>query len=644
MCGIAGQVSWSGTVEVPAVSKMLKTLHHRGPDRNGYFFADSHGNRMLRQGDCPDPGGIPFSPSLAFGHARLSILDIAGGVQPLANEDETVWVTFNGEIYNQNELRVRLKACGHRFATSHSDTEVIVHAYEEWGDDCLLMFRGMFAFAIADFRKQRLLLARDRFGVKPLYYRMGGADFVFASELGAVYAALKVRPNIDVQSLSDYLLYQYIPAPATIYCGIAKLMPGEGCVVDLLRHDIRTFAYWNGEEAEPSKTENVNVLTEELLELLRESVRLRMVADVPVGAFLSGGVDSASVVALMREIAPKQELRTFSIGFHEDEYNELDGARFIAERYGTNHQDCLLSADVLNLLPALARSLDEPLADPSLLPTYLVSKMAAEKLKVVLSGDGGDEAFAGYSRYSRAMLFDRMTAPFPHMLRKGVAKALSPIAGHGLIREIIKRLPLSTGEYYSLGICHYEPDELKAIFTKTAQVHISRSKDCIIADSIDSSSRSSLINSLRFVDIRSYLPGAVLAKVDRASMAWSLEVRSPFLDHRLHEFAAKLPPRLLISGGIKKIMLKRAMSHHLPTDFLNRPKKGFGLPLDGWFRSADGQKIINDALNPGSEIAKWLNMAWVERLRDDHARGNKNAGFRLWSLLILEYWLRGQTE
>lgn len=644
MCGIVGQVSWSGTVDVPAISNMLKILHHRGPDQNGYLFADLRGNQMLRQGDCPHPDDIPFSPILAFGHARLSILDIAGGAQPLANEDETVWVTFNGEIYNHDELRVRLKSCGHRFATSRSDTEVIVHAYEEWGDDCLLMFRGMFAFAIADFRKQRLLLARDRFGVKPLYYHIGSSGFVFASELGAVRSALGVRPEVDAQSLSDYLLYQYIPAPATIYCGIVKLMPGECCSVDLLRHEIRTTAYWDGEEAEPPRTEGVSVLTEELLELLRESVRLRMVADVPVGAFLSGGVDSASVVALMREIAPKQELRTFSIGFHEDEYNELDGARYIAERYGTNHQDCLLSADVLGLLPALARSLDEPLADPSLLPTYLVSKMAAEKLKVVLSGDGGDEAFAGYGRYSRTMLFERLTAPFPHLLRKVVAKALSPIAGHGLLREFIKRLPLSTGEYYSLGICHYEPDELKAIFNKTLQVQISRNKDCIIAEAIDSSSHSSLVNSLRFVDIRSYLPGAVLAKVDRASMAWSLEVRSPFLDHRLHEFAAKLPPRLLISGGIKKIMLKRAMSHHLPADFLNRPKKGFGLPLDGWFRSVDGQKIINDALNPGSVIAEWLNMAWVERLRDDHSRGNINAGFRLWSLLILEYWLKGQSE
>ena len=530
MCGIAGLVTWGETVDPMAVSRMLKILHHRGPDQNGYLFADLCGNRMLRQGDCPRAEDIPFFPNLTLGHARLSILDIAGGAQPLANEDETVWVTFNGEIYNHHELRERLKECGHRFATSHSDTEVIVHAYEEWGDDCLLMFRGMFAFAIADFRRKRLLLARDRFGVKPLYYHMGSSGFTFASELGAVRAALGVRPELDMQSLSDYLLYQYIPAPATIYNGFTKLMPGECCVVDLLRYDITNFSYWRGEEATTPRTECVDDLTEELLDLLRESVRLRMVADVPVGAFLSGGVDSASVVALMREIAPGQELRTFSIGFHEDEFNELDGARYIANRYGTIHQDCLLSSEVLKILPELARSLDEPLADPSFLPTYLVSKMASDKLKVVLSGDGGDEAFAGYDRYSRTMLFDRLTAPFPHLLRKGIARALFPVAGCGLLRDIARRLPLSTGEYYSLGICHYEPDELKKIFTRTALEQIPRSRDFIIADAIDSSNQSSLVNNLRYADIRTYLPGAVLAKVDRASMAWSLEVRSPFLD------------------------------------------------------------------------------------------------------------------
>lgn len=642
MCGIAGTVSWNGAADPESVGRMLEVLHNRGPDQRGYLVADLSGSTLQRQGTPPQPGELSFAPTLALGHARLAILDIAGGVQPLANEDANVWVVFNGEIYNHAELRERLIRHGHRFATSHSDTEVIVHAYEQWGDDSLLMLRGMFAFAILDLRSKRLLLARDRFGVKPLYYQRSASGFRFASELSSLRVALGTRPELDLQSLSDYLLYQYIPAPATIYRDTAKLLPGEYCVVDLDTGEVTASPYWRGDESHPLRTESEERLTEELIALLRESVALRMVADVPVGAFLSGGVDSASVVALMRELAPGRELRTFSIGFDQEEFDELDGARFVAERFGTLHRERRLGSEVLGMLPALARALDEPLADPSFLPTYLVSEMAAEDVTVALSGDGGDEAFAGYTRYARTLLFDRLTAPVPFLLRKGVAKALSPCAGTGLLGEVVKRLPLTTGEYYALGICHYEPAELSAIFTRETLAQIPRGRDRMIAGLIDSPAEGALINRLRGADIRSYLPGAVLAKVDRASMAWSLEVRSPLLDHRVHEFVSKLPPRLLLGGGVKKYLLKKAMAHHLPQEFMNRPKKGFGLPLDQWFRTPNGEKVVREALNGDSHLASWLRMDWVERMMRDHCAGKRNAGFKLWSLVILEHWLRGE--
>jgi asparagine synthase (glutamine-hydrolysing) len=640
MCGIAGIVSWDGVANPESVAKMLEVLHHRGPDRKGYLVADLNGKSVQSQVAPPQLNELPFAPSLAVGHARLSILDISGGVQPLANEDESIWVVFNGEIYNHLELRERLTLHGHCFATSHSDTEVIVHAYEQWGLDSLLMFRGMFAFAILDLHRKRLLLARDRFGVKPLYYRNSPSGITFASELSAIKGVWGEQPELDLQSLSDYLLYQYIPAPATVYRDTAKLAPGECCVIDLVTRDVSTSPYWSGDAAVPLRTESEEQLTEELVELLRESVSLRMVADVPVGAFLSGGVDSASVVALMRELAPGQQLRTFSIGFDQEEFDELDGARYISERFGTLHRERRLGCEVLDMLPALVCALDEPLADPSFLPTYLVSQMAAEDVTVALSGDGGDEAFVGYQRYTRALLFNRLTAPVPLPLRKAAAKVLSPCVGAGLLGEVVKRLPLTVGEYYALGICHYEPAELSAIFTPEALAQIPRGSDRQISGFIDSPANGGLINRLRCADIRSYLPGAVLAKVDRASMAWSLEVRSPFLDHRVHEFVSRLPGHLLLGNGIQKYLLKRAVSHQLPWDFLNRPKKGFGLPLDQWFRTTRGERLVREALNGESLLARWLKMDWIERMRADHCAGRRNAGFKLWSLLILEYWLR----
>lgn len=643
MCGIAGIVHFDGRpIDAARLTKMIRQLRHRGPDGHGYLFSDRRGKYRVVTGSDSRGGDSGFVPTLAIGHARLSIIDLEGGFQPLSNEDGSVWVTFNGEIYNHSELRDRLAQLGHKFRTSHCDTEVIVHAYEEWGKDCLSLFRGMFSLCLVDFAKQRLILARDRLGVKPLYFSANNRSLIFASELTAVSQGLDSKQEIDPQSLSDYLIYQYIPAPSTIYKEIKKLIPGTYMEFDMRTGDSSDHkSYWELHRQEPAVDYNEEKASEELLDLLCESVRLRMVADVPVGAFLSGGVDSASVVALMREASPGTELRTFSIGFEEREFNELDGARFIAERFGTVHEECIMGMDSLDLIPEIARSLDEPLADSSILPTYLVSKMAAAHLKVVLSGDGGDEAFGGYPRYRRALLFHNLIEPLPLIMRKLSSNILMPFSSYGALREIAVRLPLTLGRFYARGVCFFTPEELCQIMRPHVLDQISIRDASWLYQMIDGQKDAGALHRLRFADMASYLPGAVLTKVDRASMAWSLEVRSPFLDHKIHEFSAGLPSHALISGRIQKYILKKALAGHLPKHYLERPKKGFGVPLDNWFRTRKGLGIIRETLSPDSYLSDWIDMENVAALIASHKEGHINGGFKIWSLLMLEHWLRG---
>lgn len=612
MCGIAGIVSLDGRpVHEAELRRMCGAMVHRGPDGEGLFVDGQVG----------------------LGMRRLSIIDLEGGQQPAFNEDGSVVVVFNGEIYNYRALARELAARGHAFRTA-SDTEVIVHQYEEDGVDCVEALRGMFAFAAWDARSRRLVVARDRLGIKPLYYVEAGGRLAFASELKVLLELPEVARQIDWQAASHYLAFLTTPESRSIVAGVKKLPPAHRLVVS--GGVVRVERYWDV-AFRPQVGRTADSFVEELRALLDEAVRLHMVSDVPVGAFLSGGIDSAAVVAHMTRHATAPVM-TFSIGFAEAGFDELAEARRIARAFGTEHHEAVVRPNVLAILDDLAYWLDEPFGDSSAIPTFMVSELAARHVKVVLSGDGGDELFAGYDRYV-VEARERVWRLLPWPMRS----ALGSLAG--ALPEGVR------GRRYLRHVCL--PDSARyldavTLFPKAAQRRLLRPEAyAAIGDYDPSDDLASVLaatpvhwlSSLQAADLRRYLPLDILTKVDRMSMAHSLETRPPLLDHRLVEFAATIPAEVQFHQGVTKSVFRRALEGVLPEETLHRPKRGFAIPLGAWFRGEVGSYVADLLLSPSSHVASFFEPRELRRLvtaRD----ARESLALDLWSLVSLELWCR----
>ena len=629
MCGIAGIMDSTGRrpIDADLLRRMTDRIAHRGPDGSGFHLA----------------------PGIGLGHRRLAIIDVAGGQQPLFNEDGTVAITFNGEIYNFQELMTELTSKGHRFRT-HSDTEVIVHAWEEWGEACLQRLRGMFAFALWDERQEILFLARDRLGKKPLYYaRLDDGRVLFGSELKALLVCPDLRRDLDPTAIEDYFAYGYVPESKSIYRSVGKLPPAHYLTVRRGRAMPAPQAYWDLSFGEPVAIDAAQA-AEELVARLGEAVKIRLISEVPLGAFLSGGVDSSAVVALMAgAIDP---VNTFSIGFKQAAFDESAYAERVARQYRTRHLGRIVDADDFDFVGRLATIYDEPFADSSAIPTFRVCALARERVTVALSGDGGDELFAGYRRYRwhqreeqirdlvpaglRRVVFGTLGRIYPKLdwaPRRFRAKAtFAELAGDsldGYFRNISMLNDEARGRLFSAGFKR----ELQGYQAKEQL-----ERHFAAAPTDDPLSRA------QYADIKTYLPGDILTKVDRASMASSLEVRAPFLDHRFAEWSARLPAALKLHGGEGKHVLKRGLAPLLPQDILHRAKQGFSVPLAAWFRGPLRDRMRADLTGPRLRETGWFDDAHIAGAIDQHASGLRDHSQLLWSLLIFSSFLRDVHE
>jgi asparagine synthase (glutamine-hydrolysing) len=629
MCGIAGMIETRGRpVEASLARRLCDALVHRGPDDEGYYL----------------------NGPVALGQRRLAILDLAGGHQPMSNEDATVWVTFNGEIYNFEELRQRLEGFGHRFATC-SDTEVIVHAYEQYGADCVKKLRGMFAFALWDQPRQTLLLARDRVGKKPLFYTEVDGQWVFASELQALLQHPGLAREVHWAALDDYLTYGYVPAPKTIFRGVHKLLPAHWLTLRLRPGesdgpDVHIERYWQL-AYEPKLTLSEEDAADGLLEVLREAVRLRMIADVPLGALLSGGIDSSFVVALMSQLSDRS-VRTFSIGFDDQEFNELPHARRVAERCGTDHHELIVRPNALEVLPTLVRHYGEPYADSSAIPSYYVAKLTREHVKVALNGDGGDECFAGYERYAGGLMADRygripaairtlaieplsrlIPTSAPRRSRLRQARRFLEVAGQPSPQRYLRWIGyVPTMEKAAL----YSPDFQEQLAGHRAEAWLLEMWDRLTAAGLGP------LDRMLALDVESYLPYDLLVKMDIATMANSLEARSPFLDHHVMEFCARLPASYKLRGMRLKHLLKKAGAGLLPPETLIRRKMGFGVPVGDWMRGELRSWMEDLLLSPRALKRGYFQPESLRQVVDRHLEGREDRSFELWALLWLELW------
>lgn len=616
MCGIAGILAREGNAaDVAAVRRMSAALVHRGPDGAG-FHADG---------------------PIALAHRRLSIIDLSeAGRQPMTNEDGSVVIVVNGEIYNHAELRRELEAKGHTFK-SHSDSEVVAHLYEEHGADTPALLRGMFAIAVWDRPRRRLLLARDRYGEKPIYYAAGPHGVAFASELGALLCLPGVGHDVDLAALDAYLALQYVPHPWTIYAGVKKLPPGH--LVLLAPGETPSPRPYRTIDHTPRFTDEEEA-TREVRRVVEESVRMRLMSDVPLGAFLSGGVDSSIVVACMAR-ASSRPVKTFSIGFAEKSQSELPYARLVAERWGTDHHEEIVRPDMVSLLPTIVRHHGEPFGDPSAVPTKVLSEVTRRHVTVALSGDAGDESFGGYRRYvwaHVAHLIDRL----PRAARVGVAKLLGALPGGRMrwVREYGAHLAESEASRYLRFVCHFSAGEKGALYEPELAARFAKDATAERFAAILAASRAGDdVSRLMELDVRTYLPDDILVKVDVASMAHSLEVRAPLVDHHVMELAAAIPGSLKLRGLTGKHILKRAFADSVPEKILTRAKKGFSLPLRRWFLG-DLETFARDTLlSTRARQRGVFRPAAVEDLLDRHRRGEDH-GDRLWNLLVLELWYR----
>ena len=618
MCGIAGILRVDGA---PAGADLLRAMTgaiaHRGPDGDGFF--------------CEGPVGL--------GHRRLAIIDLATGDQPMAAGDGSVVVIFNGEIYNFRELRRELEIRGVTFRTT-SDTEVILQAYQAWGVDCLPRLRGMFAFALWDKRRRRLFLARDRVGIKPLVYAWDGRRLLFGSEIKALLEDRRLPREIDWEALRDFLTLHYIPGPQTIFRAVRKLPPASYLLLDLDRAEPEIHRYWDlrfAPDPRPSEAEWL----EGLRWHLTDAVRSHLVSDVPIGAFLSGGVDSSTVVALMAQ-ATEGRVRTFSIGFDDADFDELRHAREVARRYDTQHFEYVVKPNALDTLPRLAWQFDEPFADSSALPTYYVSKITREHVTVALSGDGGDENFVGYTRYARAAQLHERLDTFPAALARPLlrlAARLLPAGARG--QGYLDMLGSGPVDRYFKLMAYQRSETLRTLLSPGAREHVEPAVTPALFRRLAAEGRApDYASTLQYVDMHCYLPEDILTKVDRTSMAVSLETRVPLLDHVLMEYVATMPTALKFSRGAGKVILKRAMAGDLPAGILERRKMGFGLPIASWFRG-ELSDYVRDVLDGRRTRQRGLvDPRAVSALLDEHQGGGRDRSSQIWALLALEEWAR----
>jgi len=627
MCGIVGIVDLKGPSEIDRdlLHRMNETQYHRGPDA----------------------GGLHVEPGVGFGHRRLSIIDLASGKQPMLNEDKTVVVTFNGEIYNFPELSIELKKCGHQFKT-HSDTEVIVHAWEEWGEDCVKRFRGMFAFAVWDRNKKILFLARDRLGKKPLYYTtLPDGKFVFGSELKSLLIHPALSREIEQTAVEDYFALGYVPDPKSIFKAIHKLPPAHTLVVKKDSGATYPKEYWDI-VFEPVYHRTEQELQGELIERLREAVDIRLMSEVPLGAFLSGGVDSSAIVAMMAQLNPGEKVNTCSIGFGDPKFNETEFAQMVADRYKTNHYLQQVDSNDFDLIDKLANMYDEPFADSSAIPTYKVCELARKRVTVALSGDGGDENFAGYRRHRWHMNEERVRGLLPAGLRKPVFGFLgetypkmdwAPKVFRA--KSTFQALAKDSFEAYMHSISVVVDGLRSKLFSPGFRKQLGGYHAVeVFKYHAQRSSAKDPLSLIQYIDMKTYLPGDILVKVDRASMAHSLEVRVPILDHVFMEWVAKLAPNTKLRGQEGKYIFKKALESHLPDDVLYRPKMGFGVPIASWFRGPLKQRVRDAVLGETLRDTGIFDHKCLKQLVDEHQSGMGEHSAPLWSLLMFESFLR----
>ena len=626
MCGIAGIFDIKGrqTPDQVVLEAMNQSQFHRGPDE----------------------GGIHIEPGVGLAHRRLSIIDLASGQQPMYSDDGKLCVVYNGEIYNFRELAQELSAQGYHFKT-HCDTEVILYAWRQWGPDCVTRFRGMFAFALYDQSAESLFLVRDRFGVKPLFYSLlPDGQVIFGSELKVLKAHPALPRQLDARAVEDYFALGYIPEPKTIYRDVYKLRPGHTLLLQRGKPMPAQQQYWDMPFT-PVPVGTEKDLAEEVRARVREAVDLRLVADVPLGAFLSGGVDSSAVVAMMAQLQD-DPVNTCAIGFDVKQFNETEYAAKVAQRYHTNHVEHQVSSDDFDLLDTLGWLYDEPYADSSAIPTYRVCQLARQRVKVALSGDGGDEMFAGYRRYRWHMNEERLRSAVPLSIRRPIFSVLGRLYPKAdwaprvfRAKTTFQALARDSVQAYlhSVSICSDE--QRAAMFSPALKRELQGySVESVFAEHAANCPTDDPLKLIQYLDIKTYLVGDILTKVDRASMAHSLEVREPLLDHPMAEWVSGLPSDIKLRGSEGKYILKKAFEPLLPNDVLYRPKMGFGVPLANWFRGPLKDRLRKDLLEGGLAETGLFNQKYLARLVDEHQSGLRDHSAPLWSLLMFQATVR----
>jgi len=620
MCGIAGIFDLAGQhqVDQKLLDRMNQTQFHRGPDDGGTFI----------------------KPGVALAHRRLSIIDLSSGQQPMHSADGNLCVVYNGEIYNFSELTNRLRQKGYNFRT-HCDTEVILYAWQEWGEDCVDYFRGMFAFALYDHLGQSLFLARDRLGIKPLFYSfVSGNSLIFGSELKVLKAHPDVPKTLNPQAVEDYFCLGYIPEPKTIYNGVYKLEPGHTLLLQRGKPIAKPKKYWDIPFT-PIHVSSEVALREELVEKLKEAVDIRLVAEVPLGAFLSGGVDSSAVVAMMAQLQ-SEPVNTCAIGFNLKDFNETEFARQVADRYHTNHFEQMVDSNDFELIDTLAILYDEPYADSSAIPTYRVCQLAKQRVTVALSGDGGDESFAGYRRYRWHMIEEKLRSGLPLGLRKplfGTLGKLYPKAGWAprafRAKSTFQSLARNSVEAYMHSVSIAKEDQRLSLFSEGLKKSLQGYRSIeTFQHFANKSPTDDPLSLIQYIDMKTYLVGDILTKVDRASMAHSLEVRVPLLDHKFVEWTSGLPSGIKLKAQEGKYILKKALEPHLPGDVLYRKKMGFGVPLANWFRGPLKDRLRTDICDGGLATTGLFNQNYLDTLVSQHQSGKNDHSALLWSLLM----------
>lgn len=620
MCGICGVLNFgmNESVNKETLKRMCAVMSHRGPDDEGFFVEENAG----------------------LGMRRLSIIDLSTGHQPISNEDGTVWIVFNGEIYNHLTLREELQDKGHKFSTN-TDTEAIVHAYEEYGEDCVSRLRGMFAFAIWDRSKKKLFIGRDRLGIKPLYYYVDDKRFIFGSELKVILQYPEVPKDLDFEALDNFLTFEYIPAPLTIFKGVKKLPQAHTLSIE--KGQISINEYWKLHFKEIRRTEEE--VCDELYSILKEAVKMRLMSDVPLGAFLSGGIDSSTVVGLMSEVMDRP-VKTFSIGFDDPSYNELHYARVVAKHFGTDHTELVIKPDIVDWVDRLIKYLDEPFGDFSIFPTFLVSELARRHVTVTLSGDGGDELFAGYEYYIADKIenhYRKLPSIFREKLIPSIIASIPPSPQKkGLINKIKRFVE---GTLHPQRLRHFR---WAKFFSEGEKLLLYSEGVKRELDGVDtylpftkhfiSSNGADYLGQELYADIKTYLCDDILVKVDRMSMANSLEARVPFLDHKFVEFVATVPSSMKLNGFRSKYILKKAMERLLPREILYRDKQGFSIPIKNWLMN-ELRPLMENALSPEKIKREGLfNHKYVDSLKAEHLNGVENHSHRLWALMVFEIW------